>query len=56
MQNQQKDKELIKISQNNKDYFIQKFHKADEKYSFICKKSQIYYPQTIRKTSRRVVP
>ena len=34
MQNQHKDKELINISQNNKDYTMQNFHK---KHSLICK-------------------
>ena len=29
MQNQQKDKELIKIAQTKKDHFIQNFHGAD---------------------------
>ena len=35
--NQQKEKELIKITQNNKDYSIQTFHGADNKYSLIAK-------------------
>ena len=37
MRNQQNDKELIKIAQNNKDYSIQNFHGADKKYSLIFK-------------------
>ena len=37
MQYQQKDKEFIKISQNNKDYSIQNIHWADKKYYLINK-------------------
>ena len=55
MRNQQKDNELIKIIQNNKDYSIQNFHGANNKYSLICKNRKNYDPQTIRKTSCRVV-
>ena len=50
MQNEQKDRDLIKMVQNNKDFSIQNFHGADKKYSLICD------PQTIRKISCRVVP
>ena len=35
MQNQQKDKEWIKIAQNNKDYSVHKFHGANKKYPHI---------------------
>ena len=47
MQNQQKDKELIKIAQNNKDYSIQNFHGADKKYSLICKNCKIVIPKQL---------
>ena len=30
MRNQQKDKDLTKITQNNKDYFLQNFHWSDK--------------------------
>ena len=36
VQNQLKDKNLIKNAQTNKDDFIQNFHCADKKYSLIC--------------------
>ena len=36
VQNQQKDKELIKIAQTNKDYCIQIFYGAVKKYSLFC--------------------
>ena len=49
MQNQQKDKELIKIAQNNKDYSIQKFHGANKKYSIICKNRKIVIPKQLAK-------
>ena len=35
-QYQQKDKELIIFSQNNKDYSIQNLHGTDKKYFLIC--------------------
>ena len=35
MQNHKKDKDLIKIVQNNKDYSIQNFHWLDKKYSLL---------------------
>ena len=41
MQNQQKDKELIKITQTNEDYSIQNFHAVNKKYSLICKNCKI---------------
>ena len=49
MRNQQKDKELIKIAQNNKDYSIQNFHGADKKYSLICKNRKIVIPKQLEK-------
>ena len=33
MQNQQRDKKLIKIAQNYKDYYIESVHGAGKKYS-----------------------
>ena len=50
MQNQQKDKELIKIAQNHKSYFIQNFQGADKKYSLICKKRKIKVPMWYHNT------
>ena len=49
MQYQQKDKELIKIAQTNKDYSIQNFHRADKKYSLICKNRKIVIPKQLEK-------
>ena len=46
MLNQQKDKDLIKIAQNNKDYSIQNFHRAD---IFIRKNLKIVIPKQIEK-------
>ena len=45
MQNQQKDKDLIKIAQNNKDYSIQNFHGADKQYSLICENCKTVIPK-----------
>ena len=36
-QNQQKNKELIRIVHTNKDYSIKNFHGVNKKYSHICK-------------------
>ena len=47
MQNHQKDKELINIVQNNKDYTIQNFHGADKKYSLICKNHKKMIPKQL---------
>ena len=44
IRNQQKDKELIKIAQTNKDYFMQNFHGADKKYLFICRNYKFIFP------------
>ena len=33
IQNQQKDKDLIKMAKTNKDYSLQNFHWVDKKYS-----------------------
>ena len=41
MQNQQKDEELIKTAQNNKDYSIQNLYWADNIYSSLCKNCKI---------------
>ena len=41
MQYQQKDKDLIKIAQNNKDNSIQNFYGANKKYSLICRNCKI---------------
>ena len=49
MQNQQKDKEFIKIVQNNKDYSVQNFHGASKKYSLICKNRKIVIPKQLEK-------
>ena len=49
MQYQQKDKKLIKITQNNKDNSIQNFHGADKKYSLICKNHKILIPKQLEK-------
>ena len=46
MQNQQKDKDLIKITQNIKEYSIQNFDGTNKKYS---QKLQNYDPQTNNK-------
>ena len=40
MRNQQKDKNLINIAQNYKDYSIHNFHGADKKFSLIPKQSE----------------
>ena len=45
MQNQQKDKELIKILQTNKDYSIQKVHGANKKYFLSRKNYKIVIPK-----------
>ena len=47
MLNQLKHKELKKITQNNKDYSIQNFHRANEKYSLICKNRKIVIPKQL---------
>ena len=47
MQHQQKDKELIKIAQTGKDYFLQNFHGGDKKYSLICKNFKIVIPKQL---------
>ena len=49
MQNQQKDKDLIKIAQTYKDYSILNFHEADKKYSFISKNCKIMIPKLLEK-------
>ena len=49
MQYQQKDKELIKIAQNNKDYFIQNFHGTNKKYYLICKNRKIVISKQLEK-------
>ena len=49
MQYQQKDKELIKIAQNNKDYSIQNIYGADKKYSLICSNRKIMIPKQLGK-------
>ena len=49
MQYQQKDKNLIKILQNNKDYSIQNFHGADEKYFLICRNRKNLIPKQLEK-------
>ena len=45
MQNQQKDKELIKIVQTNKDDAIQNFHGANKKQFYICVNRKIVIPK-----------
>ena len=45
VQNQEKDKDLIKIAQNNKDNSKQNFHGADEKYALIYKNRKIVIPK-----------
>ena len=45
--NQQKDKEVIKIVKNNKDYSIQNFHGAIKKFSLICKNRKIVIPKQL---------
>ena len=47
IQNQQKNKELIKISQTYKDYSKLNFHGADKKYSLICKNRKIGIPKQL---------
>ena len=47
MQNQQIDKELIKIAQTNKDHSIQNFHGADRKYSLIFRNHKIVIPKQL---------
>ena len=42
LQNQQKDKELIKIAKANKDYSRLNFHGANKKYSLICGKCKLW--------------
>ena len=49
MQDQQNDKDLLKIAQNSKDYSIQNFHGADKKYSLICKNRKIVIPKQLQK-------
>ena len=46
-QNQQKDKELIKIAKNNKDYSIQNFYGINKKYSLIYRNSKIVIPKQL---------
>ena len=45
MRYQQKDKDLIKIAQNNKDNSIQNFQGANMKYSLLCKNCKIVIPK-----------
>ena len=49
MQNQQKDKDVLKIAQNKKNYSIQNFHGADNKYSLMCKNRKIVIPKQLEK-------
>ena len=49
MRYQQKDQELIKIAQSNKDYSVQHFHGADKKYSLICRNRKIVIPKQLEK-------
>ena len=49
MQNQQKDKELISIAQNERNYSIQNFHGANTKYSLICKNHKIVILKQLEK-------
>ena len=49
MQNQQNDKELIKITKNNKDYSIQNFHEVDKKYSLVCKNRKVVISKQLEK-------
>ena len=49
MQYQQKDKELIKITQTNKNYFTFNFHGANKNYSLICKNCKIVIPKQLEK-------
>ena len=44
-----KDKELIKIKQNNKYYSVQNVHGADKKYSLIFKNHNIVIPKLLEK-------
>ena len=53
MKNQEKDKELIKIAQNNKNYPSKNFYEENKKYSLKLQNCDL---QTIRKTRCRVVP
>ena len=55
MQNQQKDRELIKIAQTNKDYSIQNFHGPDKKCSLICKIRKIVIPKQFEKQSGTIM-
>ena len=49
MRYQQKDKDLIKITQTNKDYSSQNFHGADKKYSLIFRNRKIVIPKLLEK-------
>ena len=49
MRNQQDNKDLIKIAQNNRDYSMQNFHGANKKYSLICKNRLIVIPKQLEK-------
>ena len=49
MQYQQKDQELVKIAQSNKDYSVQYFHGADKKYSLIYRNRKIVIPKQLEK-------
>ena len=49
MQYQQKDKKLIKIVENNRDYSIQNIHGANKKYSLIYKNCKIVMPKQLEK-------
>ena len=47
MQNQQKDKELTNIAQDNKDYSIQNVYGVDKKYSLFYRKYNTVIPKQL---------
>ena len=49
MQYQHTDKDLIKITQNDKDYSIQNFRGTNKEYSLICKNRKIIIPKQLEK-------
>ena len=48
MQYQQNNDSLIETAKSNKYYSIKRFHRSNEKYSFICIKHKKYDPQSTK--------
>ena len=49
MRYQQKDQEMIKITQTNKDYSLQYFHGTKKEHLLICRNHKIVIPKLLEK-------